>query len=206
MAVLSPLARPLIAAMYVTGGIDSFRHPTERAKAAARIGLPQPELMVRINAAAMTAGGAALALGIKPRRAAMLLVGTLLPTTYAAHDFWTRDDPQDRAVQQIHFFKNVSMLGGLLMAATEAPRHKEPRAVRKAAIAVAKEAAAAAKAESKAQQVGAKLELHSTVQSARAEQKATKSELKAEQKAAKTASKATAKGAKAGARAAAKAA
>jgi hypothetical protein len=41
----------------------------------------------------------------------------LVPTTYAGHRFWETDDKQERMQQRIHFLKNLSILGGLLIAA-----------------------------------------------------------------------------------------
>ena len=38
-----------------------------------------------------------------------------MPTTAAGHRFWEETDPEARANQQIHFFKNLSMLGGLIL-------------------------------------------------------------------------------------------
>ena len=40
---------------------------------------------------------------------------SLVPTTAAAHRYWTIDDPAARAQQKIHFWKNASLLGGLLL-------------------------------------------------------------------------------------------
>ena len=42
-----------------------------------------------------------------------------LPTTVAGHPFWEEKDPAARASQRIHFFKNVSMVGGLLIAGVD---------------------------------------------------------------------------------------
>ena len=42
---------------------------------------------------------------------------SLVPTTVAGHRFWEEKDPAQRKAQQLHFFKNVSTLGGLLLAA-----------------------------------------------------------------------------------------
>ena len=47
----------------------------------------------------------------------MVLAASLVPTTAAGHRFWEVEDTQDRTQQQLHFFKNVSMLGGLIIAA-----------------------------------------------------------------------------------------
>ena len=63
--------------------------------------------------------GLALATGRAPRLSASVLAVTLVPTTAAGHRFWEEQDPARRSAQRIHFFKNVSMLGGLLLAAVD---------------------------------------------------------------------------------------
>ena len=124
MTVVRRIARPMLAAIFVTSGLDGLLHPAERAKAAAPLvkalagplNLPDdPELMVRANGATMVAAGTMLALGRFPRLAALALAGALVPTTYAAHAFWTIEDPAARAQQKVHFLKNVGLLGGLLL-------------------------------------------------------------------------------------------
>jgi uncharacterized membrane protein YphA (DoxX/SURF4 family) len=40
----------------------------------------------------------------------------MVPTTVAGHRFWEESDPTAKGNQKIHFFKNVSMLGGLIIA------------------------------------------------------------------------------------------
>jgi putative oxidoreductase len=42
-----------------------------------------------------------------------------VPTTLAGHPFWEKEDPADRRAHQIHFLKNIGMLGGLLLAAVD---------------------------------------------------------------------------------------
>jgi putative oxidoreductase len=37
----------------------------------------------------------------------------------AGHRYWQIEDPQQRAQQRAHFLKNVTMLGGLLIAAAD---------------------------------------------------------------------------------------
>jgi uncharacterized membrane protein YphA (DoxX/SURF4 family) len=74
---------------------------------------------VRINAATQLLAAAALATGRAPRVSSLVLAGTLVPTTLAAHAFWDEQDPETRTVQKLHFFKNVSMLGGLLLASVD---------------------------------------------------------------------------------------
>ena len=42
-----------------------------------------------------------------------------LPTTIAGHRYWEESDPATRSNQKVHFFKNVSMMGGLLLAGVD---------------------------------------------------------------------------------------
>jgi putative oxidoreductase len=128
MSAVRRIARPLLAATFVSGGVEAYRHPAPRAKAAApmvdkfapQLGLPNdPELLVRANGAAMAAAGSLLALGRFPRLSATVLALTIIPTTYVGHQFWTVEDPAQRKQQLLHFLKNAGLLGGVLLAAVD---------------------------------------------------------------------------------------
>jgi len=128
MTVVRRIARPMLAAIFVTSGLDSLRHPAKRAEMAAPmvtalakpLRLPDdPELLVRANGAAMVTAGSMLGLGKLPRLAALVLAGSLVPTTYAGHAFWQEQDPAKRAQQRTHFLKNVAVFGGLLLATVD---------------------------------------------------------------------------------------
>ena len=41
------------------------------------------------------------------------------PTTLAAHRFWEAADAEERMQKRIHFAKNLSILGGLLLSAVD---------------------------------------------------------------------------------------
>ncbi|MDP9497761.1 MAG: DoxX family protein [Actinomycetota bacterium] len=129
MSPLRALARPLLAAMFVAGGADALRDPGGRVAAVRAAGLPQPERLVQVNAVVHLVGGLALATGRVPRLAALALAGSLVPTTVVGHPFWSVPADQ-RQGQQIHFLKNLSMLGGLLLAAADpGGRESLPHAV-----------------------------------------------------------------------------
>lgn len=114
MKLLHVLGRVAFGAPFIMLGLDAAKEPGGRVKAAEALGIPQPELVVRANGAAMVAGGVALAAGVLPRAAAAGLALSLIPTTQAGHPFWTESDPAKRAQQRIHFLKNVGLAGGLL--------------------------------------------------------------------------------------------
>lgn len=119
MSPTRTLARPMMAAMFITGGADSLRNPGLRPDLVAKAGLDNADQLVKINGATMLAAGLTLATGRLPRLSALALAGTLVPTTLVGHPFWSETDKAAKKQQQIQFFKNLSMLGGLLLAAAD---------------------------------------------------------------------------------------
>lgn len=128
MSLVRRLARPALATVFITGGVDALRHPGGRSQVAAPLiervagltGLPNdPALIVRANGATMALAGLALATGRLPRIAGGLLAASLVPTTYAAHAFWEVKDPAARKQQKLQFQKNLGLLGGVLLAAVD---------------------------------------------------------------------------------------
>ncbi|MGC5259336.1 DoxX family membrane protein [Gordonia sp. DT218] len=128
------IARPMLATVFVASGIDALRNPQARADMSRDLvdksvqALPnsvtdnvptEPEILVRVNGAIQLGGGILLATGKFPRFAALGLAGSLVPTTLAGHAFWDETDPDVRARQRTQFYKNVSLLGGLLIAAVD---------------------------------------------------------------------------------------
>lgn len=128
MTIIRRIARPLLAGVFVTGGVDVLRNPGPRVdtakpvleKGADKLDIgADPELLVKVNAGVMVGAGLLLATGKAPRLASLALAGTLVPTTYAGHRFWELDDPKQRGQQQTHFMKNLGLLGGLILAAVD---------------------------------------------------------------------------------------
>jgi putative oxidoreductase len=123
------------------------------------------EQAVRLNGAVQLVAGSLLAIGKFPRLSAAALAASLIPTTAAGHRFWESSDKQERAQQKVHFLKNVTMLGGLLIAASDTAgnpsiawrgRHAATTAKREAALTAKTVAAEAKTASAKAQAQAAK--------------------------------------------------
>jgi uncharacterized membrane protein YphA (DoxX/SURF4 family) len=123
----------MLASVFVVGAANALRNSDVLApkaepvtdtlvgavkKAVPQVPLPDdPQTLVRINAAVQLVAAAALATGRAPRSSAFVLAASLVPTTVAGHRFWDESDPAAKKQHQLHFFKNVSVLGGLLIAA-----------------------------------------------------------------------------------------
>jgi putative oxidoreductase len=119
----------MVASIFVIQGYDTFRRPERVAPRAEPVVRPLAERIpavptktedaVRLNGAVQMVAGLLLATGRFPRLSALALAGTLVPTTLAGHRFWEAEEEGDQAQQRIHFLKNLSMLGGLLIAAAD---------------------------------------------------------------------------------------
>jgi putative oxidoreductase len=131
MTVSRLIARPMLASIFIVGAATALKNSSVSAAKAtpvtdkvvplakkAGIPLPEdPETLVRINAGVQIAAGLALATGRAPRLSAAVLAASLIPTTAAGHRFWEVEDPSQRTQQKLHFFKNLSVVGGLIIAA-----------------------------------------------------------------------------------------
>ncbi len=122
-------ARAMLAASFISGGLDQIRNPQPKrdpsqpviAPIAERI--PQlardPEQLIKLDGAIKVAGGLGMIFGPFARPAALVLAGSLLPTTLAGHRFWEQGDPEQKVSDRVEFFKNMSLVGGLLIAALD---------------------------------------------------------------------------------------
>lgn len=117
MSPIRSLARPLLAATYVIDGASGLASPAERVAAVRAAGLSEPDKLVRASATTQLLGGLALATGRLPRLSALSLAAVMVPSTYLRYPFWAAGD--DRRQQRTLFLKNLSMLGGLLLAAAD---------------------------------------------------------------------------------------
>lgn len=117
MEIAQWIAGAALGIPFVWLGYEAATAPGGRVAMAAKLGIPRPEYAVRLNGAAMVAGGIALVVHLYPMVAALGLVACLVPTTLAGHAFWQEDDPQARKAGRIQFLKNLGLAGGLLAVA-----------------------------------------------------------------------------------------
>jgi uncharacterized membrane protein YphA (DoxX/SURF4 family) len=127
------IARPLLSVAFIGQGVDALRNPKPAADAArpALEGIRQlpdpigakvpsdPETFARINAAVQVGGGLLLATGKAPRLASAALAFTVVPGSIGGHMFWNESDPQRKADERRALLTDLSLLGGLIIAAVD---------------------------------------------------------------------------------------
>ena len=144
MSPTRSLARPLLAAAYVVDGASGLKSPADRVAAVRAAGLSEPEKLVQVSSATQLLGGLALATGRLPRLSALSLAAAMVPSTYVRHPFWSADG-ESKNEQRTLFLKNLSMLGGLLLAAADTGgRESLPHAAARVSRRAQKKAAKAA--------------------------------------------------------------
>lgn len=140
--MLRALARPFIASWFVYDGYHHAADPTTRANNAepliapvlAEIGVDVPaETLVRAHAVATVAAGIVLASSRTPRTAGIALTGLAALTIAATPAFWRMPQGVARDVAQEDFVKNVSLLGGVMLAASagHTERHRKRKKARR---------------------------------------------------------------------------
>ena len=129
MRLVRTIARPMLAGIFIAGGMDVLANPEPRATlakpvvdrvaAAIPVAPSDPKAAVTLNAAVHIGAGSMLAAGVLPRLAALALATSLVPTTLAAHRFWDLEEPAERSRQRTQFLKNTAIFGGLLVVALD---------------------------------------------------------------------------------------
>jgi uncharacterized membrane protein YphA (DoxX/SURF4 family) len=127
------IARPMLSAVFISRGVDALRSPKPAADAARPTleglsKLPDPvgtnvpsnaETVARVNAAVQIGGGLLLATGKLPRLASAALALTVVPGSLGGHTFWNETDPQRKTDERRAFVTDVSLIGGLIIAAVD---------------------------------------------------------------------------------------
>ena len=106
--------RILLALLFIGSGLGKAAAYGATAQYMSASGLPAVSVLLPLTILVELGSGLLLATGYKARWAALLLALFLIPVTLVFHPFWGLD-PQAAQLQQIHFMKNVAIMGGLLM-------------------------------------------------------------------------------------------
>ena len=118
---LGPLAgRVMMAALFIPSGFSKLAGFQGTVGYIASKGLPLPQLGAVAAIVVELLVAAALLLGWRTRWAALILVLFTLAAAVLFHNYWAVP-PEQKMMQEINFWKNVAIAGGLLFVAAHGP-------------------------------------------------------------------------------------
>jgi putative oxidoreductase len=110
---LSLIGRILLAVLFVPAGFSKIGGFAGTVGYATAMGLPLPTVGVAAALVIELFGGLALLIGYRTRVAAIALAVFTLVASFFFHAYWAVPAEQ-QMVQQLMFFKNIAIVGGLL--------------------------------------------------------------------------------------------
>jgi uncharacterized membrane protein YphA (DoxX/SURF4 family)/gas vesicle protein len=127
------IARPMLAATFISRGVDAVRSPKPAADAARPTldglsKLPDPvgpnvptdaETVAKVTAGVQIGAGLLLAVGKLPRISSAALALSVVPGSLGAHAFWNESDPQRKAAERRALLSDVGLIGGLIIASVD---------------------------------------------------------------------------------------
>ncbi len=113
---LTLTGRVLLALLFLPAGIGKIGGFAGTVGYIGSVGLPLPQLAAVLSIVVEVGGGLALLAGYGTRLAALALALFTLVATFVFHNFWAMP-PEQVMMQQLMFFKNIAVVGGLLVLA-----------------------------------------------------------------------------------------
>ena len=112
-STLALIGRILLAILFIPAGFGKIAGFTGAVGYATAMGLPMAQVGVAIALVIELFGGLALLIGYRTRIAALLLALFTLVASFFFHAYWSLPADQ-QMMQQLMFFKNIAITGGLL--------------------------------------------------------------------------------------------
>jgi len=105
------LGRALSCWIFLYSSFSQATEFTQNVTHVAGAGMPFPQLAIVTSIVVQSVFGLAILTGFRIRIVAWILFVFLIPTTVVLHKFWNLPSPH---LQEINFFKNMAIMGGLL--------------------------------------------------------------------------------------------
>ena len=112
--------RVLMMILFVLFGWQKLNSFSGTVAYMASTGAPSPELSAVIAVAVELVGGALIAVGFYTRPLALVFAVYTLATALIGHRYWALQG-MDQYLAMINFYKNISIIGGLLLLAVSGP-------------------------------------------------------------------------------------
>lgn len=120
--ILVHVGRWGLCSLFILGGINKLMNPQRSLETMVEVGLPLPSVLIWAVIALELGGGLLVAAGAHARLAvsaagmALILAAHTLATNVLFHDFWAQEGLRAELELSL-FFKNIAVMGGLLLIA-----------------------------------------------------------------------------------------
>ncbi len=111
---LNLIGRLMIAALFLPAGLAKLSGFEGTVGYITSVGLPMPMVAAAVALAVEILGSVALIVGFQTRIAAAVLAVFTIVASVFFHAFWAAA-PEQAFVRQLLFFKNIGVIGGLLV-------------------------------------------------------------------------------------------
>jgi len=115
MMYLFVLGRILLGGYFIKNAYNHFKNNQMLSGYAGSKGVPVPKLAVFVTGAMLLLGGAGVLLGVYVEYSVALLALFLVGVTFMMHRYWEISDPMQRMGENVNFYKNLGLLGAVLM-------------------------------------------------------------------------------------------
>jgi putative oxidoreductase len=108
------IGRVVFGGFFLYNAIHHFRDRKQLSEYAGAKNVPAPDIATILSGLLLLTGGSSVLLGIRPKLGIAAIVAFLAGVSPMIHDFWHAEDPAQRMNDQIHFSKNLALLGAAL--------------------------------------------------------------------------------------------
>ncbi len=115
MDILFLIGRIIFGGYFLQNAWNHFKHLDGLTRYAESKGVPSARAAVFISGVLLLLGGLGVVFGITPEASLTLLLIFLVPVTFKIHPFWKETDPAARMQELLHFYKNLALIGAILM-------------------------------------------------------------------------------------------
>ncbi|KKQ19069.1 MAG: DoxX family protein [Parcubacteria group bacterium GW2011_GWC1_36_9] len=115
MIYLFVLGRILLGGYFIMNGYNHFKNLKMLTGYAQLKKVPMPKIAVLVTGLMMFLGGLGILLGIYVQLSVFLLSLFLIGTLIKMHKYWEVTDPMARMGEYVNFYKNLGLLGAILI-------------------------------------------------------------------------------------------
>jgi len=109
------LGRLLMGGYFIMNGYNHLKNVAGLTGYAKAKGVPYAREGVLVSGVMLILGGLGILLWVYVDLAVLLLSVFLIVTTFKMHQYWKVADPMQRMGEHVNFYKNLALLGGVLM-------------------------------------------------------------------------------------------